>query len=234
MRGGRGEGGVRQPPVPFSSPSASLPPNPPKIHMPRKKKNTGRFFISESKHLGHGGLEVMGKEETIGLIRPGHTSPAEIKQKSLPHRAPLWLTLGLPVPWSVFPQSLPFGAFVVRSGVPSAGSPALPAPFPIWCLMVNSGAASANAEFPLSPGVWCLVVHSGTGSAAAALCPVVFPQSLGFWGSCLTLGLPAPWSSVSWVLATGFPSVLGFLVLQSSGSSDLPPHFPSIPVFCPG
>lgn len=48
-----------------------------------KKKNTSRFFISESKHLGHGGLEVMGKEETIRLIRQAHTSSAEIKQKSL-------------------------------------------------------------------------------------------------------------------------------------------------------
>lgn len=64
--------------------------------MPRKKKNTGRFFISESKHLGHGGLEVMGKEETIGLIRLGHTSPAEINQKSLHYRAPPRLTLVLP------------------------------------------------------------------------------------------------------------------------------------------
>ena len=51
-----------------------------------KKKNTSRFFISESKHLGRGGLEVMGKEETIRLIRPAHTSPAEIKQKSLLRR----------------------------------------------------------------------------------------------------------------------------------------------------
>lgn len=76
--------------------STFLPPNTPKIHMPRKKKNTSRFFISESKHLGHGGLEVMGKEETIGLIRPGHTSPAEINQKSLHYRAPPRLTLVLP------------------------------------------------------------------------------------------------------------------------------------------
>lgn len=38
----------------------------------------------------------MGKEETIGLIRPGHTSPAEIKQKSLHYRAPAPLTLVLP------------------------------------------------------------------------------------------------------------------------------------------
>ena len=97
MRGGREKGGVRKPPIPFNSPSPlSPPPNPPKIHMPRKKKNTSRFFISESKHLGHGGLEVMGKEETIGLIRPGHTSPAEINQKSLHYWAPPRLTLVLP------------------------------------------------------------------------------------------------------------------------------------------
>lgn len=38
----------------------------------------------------------MGKEETIGLIRPRHTSPAEIKQKSLHYRAPARLTLVLP------------------------------------------------------------------------------------------------------------------------------------------
>lgn len=83
--------------------AAFLPPNPPKIHMPRKKKNTSRFFISESKHLGHGGLEVMGKEETIGLIRPGHTSPAEINQKSLHYRAPSRLTLVLPTQLSPWP-----------------------------------------------------------------------------------------------------------------------------------
>lgn len=38
----------------------------------------------------------MGKEETIGLIRPGHTSPAEINQKSLHYGAPARLTLVLP------------------------------------------------------------------------------------------------------------------------------------------
>jgi len=38
----------------------------------------------------------MGKEETIGLIRLGHTSPAEINQKSLHYRVLPWLTLVLP------------------------------------------------------------------------------------------------------------------------------------------
>jgi len=85
-----------------SLPSHSTPP----LHFPppessqntraHKKKNTSRFFISESKHLGRGGLEVMGKEETIGLIRLGHTSPAEINQKSLHYRVLPWLTLVLP------------------------------------------------------------------------------------------------------------------------------------------
>lgn len=59
----------------------------------------------------------MGKEETIGLIRPGHTSPAEIKQKLLPRRALLWLTLGLPVP-------------------SMEGFPSIPG---VWCLVVHFG-----------------------------------------------------------------------------------------------
>lgn len=156
MRGGRGEGGVRQPPVPFNSPSASLPPNPPKIHMPRKKKNTGRFFISESKHLGHGGLEVMGKEETIGLIRPGHTSPAEIKQKSLPHRAPLWLTLGLPVPRSVFPQSLPFGALWFVLVLPVLGARLCPLLFPPGVSWLTLGLPVPTQRFPQGLGFGAL------------------------------------------------------------------------------
>lgn len=164
MRGGRGEGGVRQPPVPLSSPSASLPPNPPKIHMPRKKKNTGRFFISESKHLGHGGLEVMGKEETIGLIRPGHTSPAEIKQKSLPRRAPPRLTLGLPVPsMEPFPSIPGIWCPVVHFGAPSAGSCTLPTRFPsipgIWCpwltpVLQSPGSPDPPTHFPSIPVLW--------------------------------------------------------------------------------
>lgn len=87
--------------VPRPSPSsASLTPTPPSSLQSsqntraHKKKNTSRFFISESKHLGHGGLEVMGKEEAIGLIRP-HTLPLQIKQKSLLHGADR-LTLALP------------------------------------------------------------------------------------------------------------------------------------------
>ena len=85
--GGQGRG---EAPLPTAPASASLnpPPRLPPLQSSQntrahKKKNTSRFFISESKHLGRGGLEVMGKEETIRLIRPAHTSPAEIKQKSL-------------------------------------------------------------------------------------------------------------------------------------------------------
>lgn len=55
-----------------------------------KRKTQADFFKkSESKHSGHGGLEVMGKEEIIGLIGQAHTSLPEINQKSLLCRTPL-------------------------------------------------------------------------------------------------------------------------------------------------
>lgn len=41
----------------------------------------GPFFISKSKQAACGGLGVMGKEETVMLIRPAHTSSSNKKTK---------------------------------------------------------------------------------------------------------------------------------------------------------
>lgn len=82
--------------------------------------------------------------------------------------------------------------------------------------MVNPGAASAiHGAFSLNP--WALVLYGslwGLAVLGAGPFPLVFHQTLGFWGSWLTLGLPVPWSSVSWILPASFPSIPGFWYLM--------------------